>query len=67
MVMSGINGRELSERLLKLHPEMEVLFTSGYTEDIVVIHGVLEKNLNFIAKPYTIQTLAQKIRDALRH
>ncbi len=65
VVMPGMNGRDLAERLLGLHPEMKVLFTSGYTADVVVHHGVLEKNLNFIGKPYTPQSLARKMREVL--
>jgi PAS domain S-box-containing protein len=65
VVMPGMNGRELGERLHLLHPETAVLFTSGYTEDIVVHHGVAEESLNFIGKPYTMQGLASKIREVL--
>jgi two-component system, cell cycle sensor histidine kinase and response regulator CckA len=65
VVMPGMNGRELAERLLKLKPEMKVLFTSGYTEDIIVHHGVVDENLNFIGKPYSLQALARKMRDVL--
>jgi len=65
VVMPGMNGRELAERLLKLKPALNVLFTSGYTENVIVHHGILESSLNFIGKPYTMQALARKIREVL--
>jgi CheY-like chemotaxis protein len=65
VVMPGMNGRELAEKVKAECKEIKVLFTSGYTEDVVVHHGVLEAGLNFIGKPYTPQMLAQKIRRAL--
>jgi two-component system cell cycle sensor histidine kinase/response regulator CckA len=65
IVMPGINGRQLAERLLKIHPEMNVLYTSGYTQNIIAHHGVLEEGLNFIGKPFRLQELADKIRDVL--
>jgi two-component system cell cycle sensor histidine kinase/response regulator CckA len=65
VVMPGMNGRELAERLLRLKPEMKVLFTSGYTENVIVHHGVVDKNLNFIGKPYSLNALAKKIREVL--
>jgi len=66
VVMPGLNGRELAARLLAVHPEMKVLYTSGYTEDVAVLHGVMESNLNFIAKPYSLAALAAKIEETLR-
>jgi two-component system cell cycle sensor histidine kinase/response regulator CckA len=65
IVMPGINGRQLAERLLKIHPEMNVLYTSGYTQNIIAHYGVLEEGLNFIGKPYRLQDLANKIREVL--
>lgn len=65
VVMPGINGRELSERLLKIHPEMKVLYTSGYTQNVIAHHGVLEEGINFIGKPYRLEALAKKIRKVL--
>ena len=65
VVMPGINGRQLSERLAEIHPEARTLFTSGYTEDIVVHHGVLEKGIHFLSKPYTLEALAKRVRSVL--
>lgn len=65
VVMPGMNGRELAERLLAVHPEMKVLYTSGYTEDVIVRHGVMNEAVSFIGKPYTAPQLARKIRDVL--
>jgi PAS domain S-box-containing protein len=65
IVMPGMNGKQLSERVRRLHPAMKVLFTSGYAEDSIVHHGVVEADLNFIGKPYSIRALASKIRGIL--
>jgi two-component system cell cycle sensor histidine kinase/response regulator CckA len=66
VVMPGVTGPELAGRLHALHPEMKILFTSGYTHDVIAHHGVVEENLNFIAKPYSIRTLAAKIKEVLK-
>lgn len=65
VIMPGMNGRELSERLVQLHPEMRVLFTSGYTENIIAQHGILETGIEFLSKPYTLEVLAHKVRKVL--
>lgn len=65
VVMPSMNGRELAERLALIHPETKVLFTSGYAEDVIVHHGVLEKNIHFISKPYSLRSLSAKIRSTL--
>ncbi len=65
VVMPGMNGRQLADKLIAIHPEMKILYTSGYTEDAVAEHGVIEENLNFLGKPYSPQSLARKIRELL--
>ncbi|MBI5904409.1 MAG: response regulator [Deltaproteobacteria bacterium] len=65
VVMPGMNGSELASQLILLHPDMKVLFTSGYTENAIVHHGVLDEGVSFIWKPYTPSSLAWKIRGVL--
>ncbi len=55
IVMPGMNGRELADRLQELYPELKLLFMSGYTADVVAHHGVLDDGLNFIQKPFTLR------------
>ena len=62
----GMNGREMAECLLasrKDHPQ--VLYMSGYTDDVVVRHGVLDPGLNFLQKPFTPTALTNKVREVL--
>ena len=65
VVMPGMNGAELATQLVLQHPEMKVLFTSGYTDDAIVRHGVLDEGVSFIGKPYTPSSLARKVREVL--
>ena len=65
VVMPGMHGRELASRLTRIHPETRVLFTSGYTDNAIVHHGVLDEGVSFIGKPYTPWALAKKIREVL--
>lgn len=67
VVMPEMNGQELSSQLLARFPAMKCLFMSGYTADVIARHGVLDEGLNFIQKPFTMQTLAAKIRNILDH
>lgn len=66
VVMPGINGKQLAEKLKKIHSNMNILFMSGYTSDVIANHGVLEKGVQIISKPFTLPELAQKIHDVLR-
>ena len=65
VVMPGMGGRELSEKLATLRPEMKIMFMSGYTDDTVVRHGVLEVGTAYVQKPFTSESLLRKVRDAL--
>lgn len=65
VVMPGMNGRDLSGQLLKIQPNMKVLFVSGYSEDVIAHHGVVDQKLNFIGKPYSAMSLGEKIRQVL--
>lgn len=65
VVLPNINGRQLSEQIRKLKPEIKVLFTSGYTENAIAHHGVIDAGVSFIGKPYTLEALAKKVRDTL--
>ena len=65
VVMPEMGGQSLSERMAELRPRTGVLFMSGYTDDAVVRHGVIEAKTNFLQKPFTPVALARRVRDVL--
>jgi two-component system, cell cycle sensor histidine kinase and response regulator CckA len=65
VVMPGMSGKDLAAMLARVRPRMKVLYTSGYTDDTIVHHGVLDANTQFISKPYGAVQLARKVREVL--
>ena len=65
VVMPEMNGREMAKNLLSLYPNLKRLFMSGYTADVIAHHGVLDEGVQFLQKPFSVQTLAAKVREVL--
>ena len=62
----GMNGRELSDKAMRIRPKLKVLFTSGYTENSIVHHGRLDPGVMLLSKPYSRDELTTKIRKSLQ-
>jgi PAS domain S-box-containing protein len=65
VVMAKMSGKELAERLRTKKPSLRVLYTSGYTEDTIVHHGVVDPGVDFLAKPYGPEELTERVREVL--
>jgi two-component system, cell cycle sensor histidine kinase and response regulator CckA len=65
VVMPGISGRELADRVASIRPGIKILYMSGYTEQAVVHHGILQTDAVLLQKPFTLATLATKLREIL--
>jgi signal transduction histidine kinase len=65
IVMPEMNGRKLADLAVELRPELKVLYTTGFTRNAVVHNGILDPGVQFIAKPFTLEMLAQKVREAI--
>ena len=63
--MPGMNGRKLAEAARALRPGLRVLFTTGYTRNAIVHNGMLDPGVAFLAKPFTIDQLAAKVRQTI--
>lgn len=66
VVMPQMGGRELAERLVELRPQTRVLYMSGYTDDAIVRHGVLDDQMSFIQKPFSLDLFALRVSDMLQ-
>lgn len=65
VIMPGMNGNTLAEQIRLLQPAIKVLFTSGYTANVIVRHGVLKEGVEFLPKPYSVTSLARRVREVL--
>ncbi|MEJ2660462.1 MAG: response regulator [Desulfobacteraceae bacterium] len=65
VIMPEMNGRDLAQQVISLYPEIVCLFMSGYSGDVMAHHGILDKGVNFIEKPFSMQDLAVKVRQVL--
>jgi signal transduction histidine kinase/CheY-like chemotaxis protein len=66
VVMPGMNGRQLATEALQRRPGLAVLFTTGYTRNAIVHHGILDPDVHVVIKPHTLESLALKVRELLR-
>jgi len=65
VVMPEMNGKELKERMIQIRPAIKVLYMSGYTSNVIMHRGVLENNVHFMQKPFSIRGLTDKVRSVL--
>jgi CheY-like chemotaxis protein len=65
VVMPGMSGREVANYLTAKRPDMRVIYMSGYTNDVIAHHGVLDSGISFIEKPFSQETLMRKLREVL--
>jgi two-component system cell cycle sensor histidine kinase/response regulator CckA len=67
VVMPGIGGKDLVSQLKAARPDIKALYVSGYTDNAIIYHGVLDRNVAFLQKPFTTDGLARKVREVIDH
>lgn len=67
VIMPEMNGRDLAQTLMSLHPGLKCLFMSGYTADVIAHHGILDPGVHFIQKPFMMREIADKVREVIAH
>ena len=65
VIMPEMNGRDLAEKISALYPGIKLLFMSGYTANVIAHHGVLDDGVHFLQKPFSLNDLAEKVKDIL--
>ena len=65
VIMPEMNGRDFATQVNTLYPDIKTLFMSGYTSDVIILHGILEEGVRFIQKPFSIKDLAMQVRRAV--
>ena len=65
VIMPKMGGKELSEKLIEVYPKLKVLYISGYTDNGIARHGVLDEGVSLLQKPFSSHSLAEKIREVL--
>jgi response regulator RpfG family c-di-GMP phosphodiesterase len=65
VIMPEMNGRELAQSLLSHYPQLKHMFISGYTDDIIAHHGILDEGVHFVQKPFSVKDLTAKVREVL--
>ena len=66
VVMPEMSGKTVSTACSQIRPELKVLYMSGYTDDAIVHHGVLDEGINFLQKPFTLDSLSRKVREVIQ-
>jgi CheY-like chemotaxis protein len=65
VIMPKMSGKELAEQLTQTRPQLKVIFMSGYTDDVISHHGILNPDINFLQKPFSLIDMARKVREVL--
>jgi len=67
VIMPRMNGKVLAERVTRIRPGIKIIFMSGYMENVIAHHGVLDAGVALLTKPFSLEGLAQKVREVLGH